>query len=80
VINPDLKRHAEIIAKWAEKLPLKNVYIFGSRVRGDARPDSDLDVAIEFEFPSTVNEAMWNWYYQNETDFGELKKALGVPL
>jgi predicted nucleotidyltransferase len=80
MIHPDLKRQAKIVAEWAEKLPLKKVYIFGSRVRGDARADSDLDVAIEFEFLPTDNEAMWNWKHQNETDFAELKKALGVPL
>jgi predicted nucleotidyltransferase len=81
LIDPDLERQANIIAEWAEKLPLKNVYIFGSRVRGDAMADSDLDVAIEFDPPQTINDAaMWNWKYQNDTDFTELKNALGVPL
>src|SRR6202043_2280730 len=60
MIHPDLSRQAKIVAEWAEKLPLKKVYIFGSRVRGDATAGSDLDVAIEFEFPLTVNEAIWN--------------------
>jgi predicted nucleotidyltransferase len=79
MIHPDLKRLAKIVAEWAEKLPLKKVYVFGSRVRGDATAGSDLDVAIEFEeFP--LNEAMRNWQHQNETDFAELKKALDVPL
>jgi predicted nucleotidyltransferase len=33
---------------WAESEPLvRKVYLFGSRVRGTYRPDSDLDVAIE---------------------------------
>jgi predicted nucleotidyltransferase len=79
-IDPNLKRQARILCKWAKSLPLKSVYIFGSRVRGDARPDSDLDVAVEFEPPPTVNEAMRNWDYQNKTKFAELKKALGISL
>jgi predicted nucleotidyltransferase len=79
-IDPDLERIVKIVAEWAEKLPLKKVYIFGSRVRGDATADSDLDVALEFEPPSTVNQEMWNWQYQNDTDFADLKRALGVPL
>ena len=38
------------IAAWAEKKPLvKRVWLFGSRVRQDFRPDSDLDVAIELD-------------------------------
>jgi predicted nucleotidyltransferase len=80
MIHPDLSRQAKIVAEWAEKLPLKKVYIFGSRVRGDATAASDLDVAIEFEPPLTVNEAMWNWKHQEETEFAELKRALDVPL
>jgi predicted nucleotidyltransferase len=79
-IHPDLERHAAIIAEWAETLPIKKVYIFGSRVRGDATAASDLDIALEFEPPESVNETMWNWNHQNETDFADLKNALGVPL
>ncbi len=38
------------IARWAISEPLVlRVWIFGSRVRGDNRPDSDLDVAIELD-------------------------------
>jgi predicted nucleotidyltransferase len=77
--HPDLERQANVIADWAENLPLKRVYIFGSRVRGDAAPDSDIDVAIEFEFQAD-SEAMRNWIYQNDSGFAELKTALGVPL
>jgi len=36
------------IIDWAIKNPLiLKVYIFGSRVRGDNRQDSDLDIALE---------------------------------
>jgi predicted nucleotidyltransferase len=76
----DLERYAVIIAEWAETLPIKKVYIFGSRVRGDATAASDLDIALEFQFPASVDETMWNWNHQNETDFADLKNALEVPL
>jgi predicted nucleotidyltransferase len=79
-IDPNLKRQARILCRWAKSLPVKTVYIFGSRVRGDAQPDSDLDVAVEFEPPPTINEAMWNWDHQNKTNFAELRKALGISL
>jgi predicted nucleotidyltransferase len=37
-----------MVASWAKSEPIvEKAYLFGSRVRGDARCDSDLDVAIE---------------------------------
>jgi predicted nucleotidyltransferase len=32
-----------------EALPLKAVYLFGSHARGDARPDSDVDLCLVAE-------------------------------
>jgi predicted nucleotidyltransferase len=77
--NSNLERLAKIIAEWAETLPIKRAYIFGSQVRGDNAPGSDLDVAIEFN-PTPSDEEMRNWEHQNETDFACLKGALGIPF
>lgn len=36
------------VASWASKQPIvQRAWIFGSRVRGTERPDSDVDIAIE---------------------------------
>jgi hypothetical protein len=36
----------EALCAWAERTPeVQRVYVFGSRARGDFRPDSDLDIA-----------------------------------
>ncbi len=69
------------LAAWAEKQPLKTVYVYGSRVRGDHRPDSDLDVAYDFASgPDITDTGMAEWRHQQETDFSVLKEALGVRL
>lgn len=39
---------AAAVANWASSEPLiRKAYLFGSRVRGAHKPDSDLDVAVE---------------------------------
>lgn len=73
----DLKSLAHVIAQWADQRPaIQRVYIFGSRVRGDNRPDSDLDVAIEFA-PTLTTEATWDWTQHSRVVGAELKAALG---
>lgn len=38
----------DAVAKWASTQPLiRKAYLFGSRVRGTHKPNSDLDVAVE---------------------------------
>ena len=37
---------------------VKSLAIFGSVARGEARPDSDVDVLVEFEGPATFDRYM----------------------
>jgi DNA polymerase sigma len=41
-----LKRFKELVSK---QLPLSKMVLFGSRARGDADPDSDMDVLVVLE-------------------------------
>ena len=71
---------AKLVAQWADERPaIEKAYIFGSRARGDHRPDSDLDLAIEFASNLTTR-ATADWTEQSCSEFADLKSAIGVPL
>lgn len=43
---------AEIVQRLVETLRPARIYLFGSRARGDATPDSDYDVLVLVDHPS----------------------------
>jgi uncharacterized protein len=45
----DVRCQREAILRLATKYGIRRVRIFGSVARGQARPDSDLDVLVDFE-------------------------------
>ena len=68
---------ARVIADWADRMPLRNVYIFGDHGRDAAAPPRKLKIAIEYD--QNVDDAtMRSWQQENSTGFAELKKALGI--
>ena len=66
-VPEDLKSLAGILADWAAPAPGISVYLFGSRVRGDHRPDSDVDVC--FKLGDKFDEADAVWWETNQSDF-----------
>lgn len=77
-MNPDLAALACVLADWIEPAPnIPAVYLFGSRVRGDHRPDSDVDVRLFLnEWDKVDARDMTWWQEQNKTDFAALKRRL----
>ncbi len=54
-MSPNLSEIRRLLAEAHEDLfrryPIRRLGIFGSVVRGDARPDSDIDMLVEFSEP-----------------------------
>jgi len=68
---------AHVMADWADRMPLRNVYIFGDHDRDEAAPTRKLKVAIEYD-QNVDADTMRSWQQENSTGFAELKKALGI--
>jgi predicted nucleotidyltransferase len=59
--NPTQTLPAEITPRFLEELRAHGItqaFVFGSVVRGEARPDSDLDLLVTFDPPITLFERM----------------------
>lgn len=74
----DVNELVDILAAWANA-PGVTVYLFGSRVRGDHRPDSDVDIHVHWNEGINDNTARW-WEDTNVRDFADLKQRLPGPL
>jgi hypothetical protein len=64
------------LADWAH--PHITIYLFGSRVRGDHRPDSDVDVVI-VEDESSYELVVW-WTRENGNLFADIDAKLPGTL
>jgi uncharacterized protein len=49
MINPNLKFPEEKIADFCRRNRVKRLSLFGSAARNDFRPDSDVDLLVEFD-------------------------------
>lgn len=80
-VTAELETLAETLARWVDDVPgVPAVYLFGSRVRGDHRPDSDVDLRLFLNEWSPVEATLTWWQEQNRTDFAAFKARLPGPL
>ena len=61
VISRIRRHHAQLT-----KLGVKSVSIFGSVARGEERPDSDVDILVEFRGRATLDRYMETKFYLEE--------------
>jgi predicted nucleotidyltransferase len=80
-IPSDLKALADAVSTWVDEVSgVKEIYIFGSRVRGDHRPDSDVDIRVFVDqLANDTQTTVW-WTDQHATCFADLKVLLPGPL
>ncbi len=68
---------ARILADWADGVSA-TIYLYGSRVRGDYRPDSDVDIHIAWANPDN-HSTLW-WCEENDDWFATINRRLPGPL
>ncbi|MFZ5523842.1 MAG: nucleotidyltransferase family protein [Pseudomonadota bacterium] len=79
----EVSQVASVVSMWAREKPLvKRAYLFGSRVRGDHRTESDIDIALELD-PNQfrgVDESggLATWMFETKVWKEELEKI--IPL
>ncbi len=49
MVHPDLPIHFETISAFCERNAVRELALFGSVTRADFKPDSDVDVLVEFK-------------------------------
>jgi predicted nucleotidyltransferase len=83
-MNTKQKLALDLIARWADRFEcIKAVVIYGSVARGDERPDSDLDVDLEFVsdlsgtgMPTSYTDAQWSFNELHE----DISREIGHTL
>jgi len=74
----DIEKIKEIVTSWASKIPFQvNVYLFGSYLKGTSKPDSDIDIAIEFLYEP---EAWLLWFDVHEKWENHLSGEIGLKV
>ena len=74
---PELIKLARTLAEWAADTGAI-IYLYGSRVRGDHRHDSDVDICIDLA-KITRTGVQW-WMDNNEENFATINAKLGHRL
>jgi predicted nucleotidyltransferase len=76
----DLKTWSSVLAVWANDKPkIAEVWLFGSRVRGDHHDESDLDIALVMA--GEGQDVRYNdWFWAADDWKEELKLLLPVPI
>lgn len=81
----EIPQIGDVVSNWARGKPLiKRVYLFGSRVRGDHKPTSDLDIAVELDRSAFTGSdetgGLATWMFESEAWRNELKVLIPLEI
>ena len=74
-VSPELDDLLSVLENWAAPATSAEIFLFGSRVRGDHRLDSDVDISVKWTCPADDQTSDW-WTAQNT----ELFKSIDAML
>lgn len=79
--EPCDKESGSLIAAWAKTHPeIQRVFLYGSRIRGNHRLDSDLDVAVEIEAAENDSDAFTTWMCDQSEWTAELQRMFPYKI
>jgi predicted nucleotidyltransferase len=78
-VSDELKQLTRLLADWAAPASGVTVYLFGSRVRGDHKPTSDVDICIKWGDRPDDGDVRWHMFNEEE-DYATIKRKLPGPL
>ncbi|MGB8991812.1 MAG: nucleotidyltransferase domain-containing protein [Desulfobaccales bacterium] len=62
----DINQIIDILSHWAEsKEEIEKLYVFGSRIKDDNKPDSDIDILLKLD-ETLIKDEIWNDLSGNE--------------
>lgn len=80
-LSEDLRPAVEILRTWGSSKPfVRRLWLYGSRVKGTARPDSDLDVAVEIDSIGSDQSMYTSFHYEAATWSSEIQPHISYPL
>jgi predicted nucleotidyltransferase len=78
IVSAELAELARKLADWAAPAKGTLIYLYGSRVRGDHKADSDVDICVDFSNPTSEDI---NWWSENNLEcFGSISAALDTRV
>ena len=78
-VSPDLDDLLSLLLDWSAPAIGAEIFLFGSRVRGDHHATSDVDISIKWASPSHDQTTDW-WDAQNTELFRAINARLPGPL